>query len=67
MDYGTSEILPIQSIYPGLDTTGTDVVEQVMPCSLAGVKPVSIRRPIVGLKKGLFLVPIKETRLVNRA
>ena len=54
LDYGTSEILPIQNIYPGLDTwwRWTDVVEQAKPCRLAGVKPVSIRILLVSMRHG---------------
>ena len=51
LDYGTSEILPIQNIYPGLDTSGkwTEIVEQARPCRLAGVKPVSIARRLASM------------------
>ena len=40
LDYGTSEIVPVENIYPGLDTWN-GIHEQTVPCKLAGVKPVS--------------------------
>ena len=40
-DYGTSEILSINKVYPGLDTNWTSLRAQAVPCKIAGVKPVS--------------------------
>ena len=40
-DYGTSEILSVNNVYPGLDANWTSIREQAVPCKIAGVKPAS--------------------------